>query len=230
MTSVERALAGLRAQLAEAKSVLVVIAGSNGAGKTTLYRTRLADLVLPFVNADEIALAVREGKRAVPGQWARLAADEAAQKIADRDRELRLELNESFITETVFSDPAGAKVEWLKRAKQHGFETYLIFVGISGPALSEARVLERVSARSGHDVPQVKLHERYPRTLVNLERAVPIADTTLLLDNDQDRTPYRPIGLLRLGKPVWRAAKLPSWLPKSVHAALETIRADRKIN
>ena len=230
MTTIEQTLAGLRAQLIEAKPVLVVIAGPNGAGKTTLYRTRLAALGLPFVNADEIALALRTGQRAAPRQWARLDADAAAQRIADRDRELRLELNESFMTETVFSDPVGAKLAWLARAKQHGFDCTLIFIGISDPVLSEARVLERVRTRGGHDVPRAKLYERFPRTLANLARAVPIADTTLLIDNDDDRVPYRPVGLMRLGRPVWRAGRLPRWLPPPVRAALQTIRAGRKLS
>ena len=182
------------------------------------------------MNAGEIALALRTGQRAAPRQWARLDADAAAQRIADHDRELRLELSESFMTETVFSDPVGAKLAWLARAKQHGFDCTLIFIGISDPVLSEARVLERVRTRGGHDVPRAKLYERYPRTLANLARAVPIADTTLLIDNDDDRIPYRPVGLMRLGRPVWRAGRLPRWLPPAVRAALQTIRTGRKFS
>jgi predicted ABC-type ATPase len=141
--------------------------------------------------------------------------------------ELRLELGESFVTETVFSDSVGAKLAWLARAKQRGFETYLIFVGISDPALSEARVIERASARGGHDAPRAKLYQRYPRTLANLEKALPIVDTALLLDNDDDRLPYRPIALFRIGKAAWRAAKLPRWVPNAVKTALRTIPKSR---
>lgn len=218
-------LARLRAVVRESAPVLVMLAGSNGAGKTTLYRTRLAAIGLPFVNADEIAHAIQVGSRTLPPRWSDLALDSAAQKMADIERDTKITLAESFITETVFSDPVGAKLQMLDRAKAQGFYTMLIFVGISDPALSEARVLERVASRGGHDVPRERIYARFPRTLENLERAIPIADRVVLLDNDDDRKPYRLIARFEHGRASWRARSLPGWLPRSVATALA--RLDR---
>jgi hypothetical protein len=41
--------------------------------------------------------------------------------------------------------------------------------------LSEARIIQRVS-EGGHDVPHDKVRSRFPRTLENLRRAIPIVD------------------------------------------------------
>jgi len=77
---------------------------------------------------------------------------------------------ESFVFETVFSDPVGDKLSFLKAAAQSGYTVVLCFIGVSGPETSEQRVAMRVS-QGGHDVPAEKLISRYPRTMSNLEAA-----------------------------------------------------------
>jgi hypothetical protein len=53
--------AAIREATARGEPVLVFLAGSNGAGKSTFFASYLQPLGLPFVNADEIALRLREG-------------------------------------------------------------------------------------------------------------------------------------------------------------------------
>lgn len=88
---------------------LIFLAGPNGAGKTTYYRTFLRASGLLFVNADELSRML-----GVPNK-------EAA-KFADEARALLVANGESFITETVFSDPVGAKLDFLRRAIATGYE------------------------------------------------------------------------------------------------------------
>lgn len=96
--------------------MIVALAGPNGAGKTTFYKAHLQASGLRFVNADDIATQLNMG------------AYEAA-AIANA---LRLELvrhRESFVFETVFSDPVGEKVEFLKDAADSGYAVVLATLG-----------------------------------------------------------------------------------------------------
>ena len=92
-----------------ATPLLVMLAGPNGAGKSTFYEAYLKRLGLPFLNADVLA---RETG---------LDAYEAARTIA-AIRDGCIERRESFVTETVFSDPQGEKVAVLGRAAEAGFD------------------------------------------------------------------------------------------------------------
>jgi len=52
--------------------------------------------------------------------------------------------------ETVFSDPVGEKLAFLKQADAVGYTVAVCCVGISGPDACEARVAMRV-LQGGHD-------------------------------------------------------------------------------
>jgi predicted ABC-type ATPase len=214
--ALESALARLERLLRGAERVaptpmLVMLAGSNGAGKSTFYESYLAELGLPFVNADMIAAELRAGARAPPEPLASLPADQAAQRLADEQRQASIVLGRSFVTETVLSDPVGAKVAMLRDARARGFEVWLFFIGIGSAALSRARVRERVASRAGHDVPDRRIEERYPRTLANLPGAVAAASVAVLLDNDSAEEPYRFVALFRDGALARRSRLSPKW-------------------
>jgi predicted ABC-type ATPase len=175
-----------------------MLAGPNGAGKSTFYSSYLKGLDLPFLNAD--ILAKQTG----------LDAYVAAEQIA-RIRELLCEQGQGFITETVFSDPVGAKIDFLKKALSQGFEVRLIFIGIQDAQLSKDRVAARVEA-GGHDVPADKLLKRYPRTLENLKRAIKKLPDVWIYDNSSYQAPYRLIAKYKDAKQAYRnEAPLPHW-------------------
>jgi predicted ABC-type ATPase len=142
----------------DARPIIVAIAGPNGAGKSTFYEAHLRSAGLRFVNADELAREL--------GVDAYQAAE-----VAGSLRKALVEQGESFVFETVFSDPAGDKLEFLKLAERKGYAVVLCFIGLDGPDLSEERVAMRV-LQGGHDVPTAKLRARYPRTLANLAKAI----------------------------------------------------------
>ena len=164
---------------------LVVLAGPNGAGKSTFYEVFLADSPLPFLNAD--LFAAETGIESL--EAARILDATRDQMIADRL---------GFITETVFSDPYGAKLEMLRKAVAAGYAVTLIYIGVATAELSARRVDQRV-ARGGHDVPRERIAARFRRSLENLRQAIAFVPTVELYDNSSVEQPYRPVATFEVG-------------------------------
>jgi len=183
----------------DARPIVVALAGSNGAGKSTFYHAHLAAAALRFVNADDL------------GRELGVGADEAA-RLANELRRTLVESRESFVFETVLSDPIGDKVEFLRRAAADGYTVVLCFIGIDSPAVSEERVAMRV-LQGGHDVPGDKLARRFPRTLENLGRAIRALPHVLVYDNSSLARPFRQVAEFVDGRPVFLAEPAPAWLP-----------------
>jgi predicted ABC-type ATPase len=135
----------------------------------------------------------------------------AAARAADALRRELVIRRESFIFETVFSDPTGEKLTFLLEAAASGYTVALIFIGVSSPRVSEERVAMRVS-QGGHDVPAEKLKSRFPRTLANLEAAVRALPHVLVFDNDDLDVPFRLAAVFERGCLVESARPLSRWL------------------
>lgn len=180
------------------RPVVIAVAGAKGAGKSTFYQAHLLRSGLRFVNADLL------------GRELHLGPYEAA-ALADTIRHQLLQQRESFVFETVFSDPAGDKLEFLQRAAAEGYTVILCFIGISNPQVSEQRVAMRVS-QGGHDVPSEKLLQRFPRVEANLQRALRILPHVWLFDNDDLRHPYRLTAIYENGTPAKLQKPIPQWL------------------
>lgn len=184
------------------RPVMIALAGPNGAGKTTFYYAHLAPAGLRFVNADVIARELR------------LEAYAAARAAEALRREL-LKQRESFVFETVFSDPVGDKLAFLREAAQAGYTVVLCFIGTSGPQISEERVAMRVS-QGGHDVPTEKLASRFPRIMVNLKAALRPVPHVWVFDNDDLRTPFRLVAVFEMGRRVKLEKPIPKWLRRMI--------------
>ena len=182
----------------DSRPLLVVVAGSNGAGKTTFYHAHLKPAGLRFVNADVLAAELDMDPYAAAGVAARLRRELLVQR-------------ESFAFKTVFSEPVGDKLSFLKDAVEQGYTVILCFIGISGPDVSEERVAMRVS-QGGHDVPSDKLITRYPRTLANLQAAIRELPHVWVFDNDDLRRPFRKVAVFELGIRVSMEKPVPNWL------------------
>ncbi len=185
-------------QVLDRRPVLVALVGSNGAGKTTFFHSHLKPAGLRFLNADEVARALE------------IDAYEAAKVITQLRQEL-VRQRESFVFETVFSDPVGDKLGFLTEAVQSGYAVVLCFIGIAGPKTSEQRVAMRVS-QGGHDVPSEKLVSRFPRTMANLKAAISQLPHVLIFDNDDLRIPFRRVAVFEKGRLGWFAEPIPLWL------------------
>lgn len=182
----------------QSSPLVVMIAGPNGAGKTTFYRSHLSVLGLRFVNADSLAAELSAGPY-------------AAARVADEIRRELIRQRESFVFETVFSDPVGEKLAFMKYAEQEGFAVVVCFIGIESAELSDRRVAMRVT-RKGHDVPRDKLIARFPRTLVNLAAAMRELSDVRVYDNTDLRTPFREVGRFSKGEVVKLNRPVPKWL------------------
>jgi|SRR5579859_6772554 len=176
------------ASLLDRRPIAVAIAGPNGAGKTTFYYAHIQPAGLRFVNADILARELN-------------LAPYEAMNVADSLRRELVNQRESFVFETVFSDPVGDKIAFLQEIAQTGYTVLLCFIGISNPGTSEERVAMRLS-QGGHDVPTDKLFTRYPRTLANLKAAVRELPHVWIFDNDDLRTPYQLAAIYERGQIV----------------------------
>jgi predicted ABC-type ATPase len=155
-----------------------LLAGPNGAGKSSLYRALVAeDAISPqfeFVNAD---IYERDHLKRIKNH---LKRSQAARSWAEGRRTVLLQSGTSFVSETVFSHES--KIELIVDAKQAGYQILLYIVSLDDPE----KLIERVSNRvqeGGHDVPTDKILSRYPRTLANLAKALPLADVAFLYDS-----------------------------------------------
>jgi predicted ABC-type ATPase len=198
-------LAALRATPPH-QPVLFFLAGPNGAGKTTFFDHYLSALGLPYVNADRIASEIATTEPSAR----RDEIEGRAFQEAERLRAAFVEAGWSFCTETVFSDPAGAKLAFLERARGNGFAVRLVFIGLDDAMVSIARVQQRV-ARGGHDIPDGKLRARFPRILKNLRVAVLRVERAVLFDNSSYDRPYRLVVTYEGGRLTERYPPLPRW-------------------
>lgn len=180
------------------RPVVLALAGPNGAGKSTFYGAHLKATGLRFVNADVLARELG------------VDAYRAAQ-LAGALREKLIAQRESFIFETVFSDPVGEKIGFLQRAAKAGYNVILCFIGISDPAISEERVSMRVT-QGGHDVPAEKLVARFPRTLENLRKSLRTLPHVIVFDNSVLSDPYRKIAIFQNGEANFLSKPLPAWM------------------
>lgn len=179
------------------RPVVVALAGPNGAGKTTFYHVHLQSAGLRLVNADVIARELN------------LDPYKAA-KIAGSIRQELVHQRESFVFETVFSDPVGDKLSFLKTALRKGYTVLLCFIA-TGPKISAERVAMRVS-QGGHDVPTEKLIARYPRILANLKTAIVQLPQVWVFDNDDLTHPFSLRAVYQGGHAVKLRRPVPPWL------------------
>ncbi len=186
---------------------LDLVVGPNGAGKTT-FVTKVLTPELPdslFVNADIIAA------RTWPDDPMTHSYDAAV--VAAQLRQTCLQRGLSFIAETVFSH--ASKLDLLTDGRAHGFNITLHVVMIPED-LAVERVAHRVAA-GGHDVPEVKIRERWNRLWPNVVGAAQQADDTTFWDNSAVTGPV-VVGHLVGGAPAGPIS-WPGWTHAAVTSA-----------
>jgi len=179
---------------------LWIFAGGNGAGKSTFYRTQLAPLGLPFVNADILA------KEVYPQSPEEHSYDAA--KLATEIRFQLLHEGRSFCFETVFSHPS--KIDFVAQAKALGYEIILVFIHLDSVSLNQARVAQRLS-EGGHNVPDEKVASRIPRVLQNIKKTLPLCDQVRILNNSRIDSPFEQVAVIRNGQKLQQEIPLPDW-------------------
>lgn len=149
----------------EIKPEIIVFAGPNGSGKSTV--TKLAKIILPYINADDI-------KRATD------CTDLEAAELAEDMREYVLDLGKNFTFETVMSTDRNIKL--LRRAREKGYFVRCIYVLTSDVNINIHRVMRRF-ASGGHDVPVEKIKSRYIRALSLIPELSEVCDVMHIYDN-----------------------------------------------
>lgn len=147
------------------KPEIIVFAGPNGSGKTTV--TKLAKVIEPYINADDI-------KRAT------LCSDLEAAEKATALRERFVSEKKGFTFETVLSTTRN--LDLLKRAKEAGFFIRCIYVLTADAEINVLRVKNRVLT-GGHDVPEEKIRNRYEKALALIPSLIPLCDVCHIYDN-----------------------------------------------
>ena len=150
---------------------IIVFAGPNGSGKTTI--TRMAKIVAPYINADDIKMTTH-------------CSDMEAAIQAERLRENQLSRNAGFTFETVLSTERNLQL--LRRAKEQGFFIRCIYVLTANVAINVSRVRSR-QAVGGHGVPEEKIRSRYKKAFALLPKLVEVCDILHIYDNTKE--PYR---------------------------------------
>ncbi|HEY4357672.1 MAG TPA: zeta toxin family protein [Acidobacteriaceae bacterium] len=154
--------------------LLTILAGSNGSGKSTLTSSAREGFQLyPVLDPDALAKSIRN---TVSQDGSDI---EAGKQMLRRAEEL-LEAGQSFTVETTLSGSTYLRMS--VRAKEKGYRLAVIFVGTSSVEINLERVRARV-LQGGHDVAEEDQRRRYPRTLANIQKLLPMADLRILLDN-----------------------------------------------
>ena len=179
---------------------LWILAGGNGAGKSTFYRTQLAPLGLPFINADILA------KELYPQSPEKHSYDAA--KLATEMRFRLLHEGRSFCFETVFSHPS--KIDFVAQAKVLGYEIIMVFIHLDTVSLNQARIAQRMS-EGGHNVPDEKVASRIPRLLQNIKKTLPLCDQVYILNNSRIDSPFQQVAVIRNGQKIQQKISLPDW-------------------
>ena len=188
----------------EAKQ-LWLLAGGNGAGKSTFYRTRLAPLGIPLVNADLIAKELFPEAPEVHSYQAMQIVEQICDNLLHDGR--------SFCFETVFSHPS--KVDFAGKAKALGYQIILVMIHLEPASLNKARVAQRVE-EGGHDVPDEKVEARIPRLLRHIKAVIPLCDHVTLLDNSRADNPFVRVLTIRDGLLEKMLDPLPGWAQELV--------------
>lgn len=153
---------------------LYIIAGCNGAGKTTAAYNLLPKVfnTIEFVNADEIARGLSPFNR--DG-----VVIKAGKIMLERIKYL-YNNKKDFAFETTLSGLI--HLNFIKLAKQHGYDVVLLFIWLNAIELAKERVAVRVS-KGGHNVLEKVIERRYKKGHKNLEKYISEADDWYIYDN-----------------------------------------------
>lgn len=137
-----------------------------------------------------------------------------AAAFADYIREQLILAHESFSFETVMS--SRAKLQLMQRARVAGYRVYLYYVATSSPEINKLRVALRVQD-GGHNVPALKIEERYFRSLSLLSEAIRLAHRAYIFDNSGDGEDQQWVAEATDGLELdIKTAELPAWVEKYV--------------
>jgi predicted ABC-type ATPase len=207
---------------------ITVLAGTNGAGKSSVGGAMFLVSSQEYLNPDEAALRFRATNPGMTQEEANSAAWHQGKRLLERAISERLD----FVFETTLGGHTITSL--LHRALSEKMEVRIWYVGLASPELHVARVRSRVAA-GGHNIPEVKIRERYMNSLLNLVDLMPRVTELLVYDNSEEADPRsgiapRPRLLLHMdhGKIVDSCdlAMTPEWAKPILATAMKLSHTD----
>ena len=207
-----------------ARPVLYVLAGVNGAGKSSIGGHLLERRGLSWFNPDTFARELR----ALSG-CDQTTADARASAEGLRKLDDAIAHGDSHAFETTLG---GRTIAARLAAAARTHDVLIWFCGLASPDLHVSRVRARV-ASGGHNIPEARIRERYPRALQNLIALMPVLAHLQVYDNSAEVDAGHPIPdparvlEMEVGRLVWPAAddgkalaRTPEWAKPLLEAAL----------
>lgn len=207
---------------------ILVAAGTNGAGKSTIVGEFLAAKGGAYFNPDLVARELIQ--KGVPTEQ----ANASAWKLGFNALQRVIDNNEDFSFETTLGGNTIARE--LRQAIKAGLKIYIWYVGLASPGLHITRVRARVG-RGGHEIPEAKIRERYPKSLANLVSFIGVATEVHVFDNSAESAAGLPQTMRvfrmrgeRIIEPDLETlmTQTPSWAKPVVAAAVKVHTARRK--
>jgi predicted ABC-type ATPase len=201
---------------------IYVLAGTNGAGKSSIAGAMLIEEGVEYFNPDEAAELIRVANPGITLEEAQSAAWDEGRRLLERAINERLDY--------AFETTLGGRTipALLEKAMEVGIEVRIWYVGLTNAELHIARVRARAK-RGGHDIPEERIRQRYPRSVFNLIQLVPKLTELRVYDNSVEADPHtgatpepKLIVHLNRGKllDVCELASTPKWAKPIILAAL----------
>ena len=204
------------------RPVLFVLAGVNGAGKSSIGGHLLERIRLTWFKPDTFAreLVAEIG-----------CAQPEANAAAWQEGMRRLDQAIANGTHYAFETTLGGQTVPAKiKAATKTHDVMVWFCGLSSPEQHIARVAARVAV-GGHDIPRIKIRERYPASLENLIGLMPHLAHLQVYDNSTEASagdaipdPLLVLEMIsgKLTKPIDLATlkQTPEWAKPLMEAAL----------
>jgi predicted ABC-type ATPase len=205
---------------------IFVLAGVNGAGKSSIGGAGLESAGARFYNPDLQA-------RALIAAHPELSQDEAngqAWEIGRAGLERALAASGQFMFETTLG--ARTLASMLMQGSRDGADVHVWFAGLASPEMHMRRVKSRV-AHGGHDIPELKIRQRYVSSLQNLIELMPYLASLAVFDNSEEADPKagqspRPRLILRMKRreisEMIAPAQVPGWAKPVVMQAIRLMK------
>ena len=214
--------------MARRRGRILVAAGTNGAGKSAIVGEFLAAKGGAYFNPDLVAREFIQ--KGVPTEQ----ANASAWKLGFNALQRAINNNEDFSFETTLGGNTIARE--LHQAIKAGLKICIWYVGLASPELHIARVRARVG-RGGHEIPEAKIRERYPKSLANLVSFIGAATEVHVFDNSVESADGLPQTMRvfrmrgeRIIEPDLETlmTQTPNWAKPVVAAAVKVHTARRK--
>jgi predicted ABC-type ATPase len=216
-----------------ARPVLFVLAGVNGAGKSSIGGFLLAERKIPWFNPDAFARELIAASGCDQEDANAAAWQESLRRLDEAVAQGR---NHAFETTL-----GGHTVAGRIRAATRSHDVIVWLWGLPAPEDHIRRVAARVKA-GGHDIPETRIRERYPRALQNVIALMPHVAILRVYDNSVEAPPGTSVpdpvlvlemerGRLVVPRPddAGALAATPDWAKPLVEAAIAGRHGQKRI-